>query len=261
MAHNDTPPDLSRNRSVWSDVNAAFTDGDAEAMWSATEITWGLFRLPERTLGLLGDIDGAKVVELGCGTAYLSAWLARAGAHPVAVDLSSAQLHTAQSCQERFGLSFPLVEANGEQVPLRSGAFDLVISEYGAGPWCDPANWLPEAARLLRPGGRLIFLTNSVLAGLCVPADEGFAGERLLRSQRSLYPVAWPGGGVEFHPGHGDWIRELRRAGFVVDALHELYPDPTAPTHEYYDIVTSEWASNWPAEDLWVAHLPVAPAG
>jgi hypothetical protein len=95
-----------------------------------------------------------------------------------------------------------------------------------------------------------------VLAGLCVPADEGVAGEQLLRGQRDLFPIAWPGGGLEHHPGHGDWIRLLRAAGFVVDALHELYPPDDAPTHEWYDIVTADWARRWPAEDLWVAHLP-----
>ena len=258
MARDDKPADRVRNRHVWSLVNEQFTDDDADARWAETAITWGLFRLPEHDLGLLGDVAGQRVVELGAGTAYFSAWLARAGAHPVAVDLSGHQLDTARRCQQRFDLHFPLVEADGEQVPLRSGAFDLVVSEYGAGPWCDPARWLPEAARLLRPGGRLVFLTNSVLAGLCVPADEGFAGTELLRGQRELYPIAWPDGGVEHHPGHGDWIRELRAAGFVVDALHELYPPDDAPTHEYYDIVTAEWASRWPAEDLWVAHLPEA---
>jgi hypothetical protein len=40
-----------------------------------------------------------------------------------------------------------------------------------------------------------VFLTNSVLATLCVPEDEGFTQERLLRPQRSLHRVEWPGGG------------------------------------------------------------------
>ena len=256
MDRDAVPTDQARNRAIWTLVNEQFTDDDAEARWAEHAITWGLFRIPEADLRLLGDLAGADVVELGCGTAYFSAWLARAGARPVALDLSAAQLGTARRCQARAGLSFPLVEADGEHVPLRSGAFDLVVSEYGAGPWCDPRRWLPEAARLLRPGGRLVFLTNSVLAGMCVPAASGFAGDRLLRPQRSLYPIAWEDGGVEHHPGHGDWIRELRAAGFVIDALHELYPPAGAPTHEYYDIVTAEWAEQWPAEDLWVAHLP-----
>ena len=36
--------------------------------------------------------------------------------------------------------------------------FDLVISEYGASLWADPYAWVPECARVLRPGGRLVFL-------------------------------------------------------------------------------------------------------
>jgi SAM-dependent methyltransferase len=247
---------IERNRDLWHLVNHQFTDGDAEARWTAPGIVWGLFRRSEEELGLLGDVGGLDVVELGCGTAYLSAALERAGARPVAVDLSRAQLATARRCQRRYGGSFPLVEANAELVPLKDRTFDVVVSEYGVAPWCDPSWWLPEAARLLRPGGRLVFLTHSVLVGLCVAAEEGPAGDRLMRPQRELDPVEWPGGGVEHHPGHGVWIRSLRAAGFVVDALHELYASADARTHDYYDIVTPDWAIQWPAEDVWVAHLP-----
>jgi SAM-dependent methyltransferase len=243
------------NRALWSTVNDQFTGRDAERRWALPDVGWGLFERPESELGVLGDVTGLDVVELGAGTAYLSAALARAGARPVAVDLSRAQLSTARWMQARHGLAFPLVEADAEVVPLRGGRFDLVVSEYGAAPWCMPGRWLAEAARLLRPGGRLVFLTNSVIAGLCVPADGGPAGVRLLRSARDLHPVAWPGGGVEYHPGHGDWIGELRAAGFVVDELRELYAHEAASPPAYYDIVSSEWAERWPAEDLWVAHL------
>lgn len=236
-------------------MNEAFADRDADRRWRTAEITWGLFERPESELGVLGNVTGRQVAELGCGTAYLSASLVRAGAHPVAVDLSHSQLRTARRNQTRTGIGFPLVEADATQVPLRASSFDLVVSDYGAAPWCDPHSWLGEAARILRPDGRLVFLTNSVLAGLCVPADGGVAGERLLRGQRDLRHIAWPGGGVEHHASHGDWIRELRAAGFVVDALHELYAPPGAVAPEYYDIVTAEWARRWPAEDLWVAHV------
>ena len=75
--------------------------------------------------------------------------------------------------QAEFGLEFPLIEANAEDVPLPDASFDLVLSEYGASIWCDPYNWIPEAARLLRPGGRLVFLRNSTLVILCCPTDEG----------------------------------------------------------------------------------------
>ena len=64
-----------------------------------------------------------------------------------------AQLESARRCQDRFGISFPLIEADAGAVPLPSGRFDLAISECGASLWCDPARWVPEAARLLRQGG------------------------------------------------------------------------------------------------------------
>lgn len=246
---------VQHNRMLWSVVNEAFADRDADRRWQTGEITWGLFERPESELGVLKDVADRDVVELGSGTAFLSASLAHAGARPVAIDLSHSQLQTAQRNQTRTGIHFPLVEADATQAPLRTSSFDLVVSEYGAAPWCDPRGWLAEASRILRPGGRLVFLTNSVLAGLCVPADGGVATERLHRAQRDLRRIAWPGGGVEHHPGHGEWIREMQRAGFVVDALHELYAPADAVTPEYYDIVTAEWAHRWPAEDLWVAHL------
>ncbi len=241
------------NRALWTVMNERFTDAAAEDLWLRPEIAWGLFAVPEQRLGVLGDLRGVDAVELGCGTAYFSAWLSRAGARPVAVDFSPEQLATARRLQRRLGPVFPLVQADAQQVPLASDGFDLVVSEHGAGAWCDPERWLPEAARLLRPGGRLVFLTNSHLSALCVPAEEGVAGETLLRSHREAYRVHWPGGGIEFHPSHGDWLRLLGGSGFVVEALHELFAPPDADDHPFYEIVSRDWATRWPAEELWVA--------
>lgn len=245
--------EIALNRALWAVMNERFTDGAAEAAWRRAEPVWGLFAVPERDLGILGDVRGLDVAELACGTAYVSAWLARQGARPVAVDLSGEQLATARRLQERLGPVFPLVQGDAEHIPLASGSVDLVVSEHGAAAWCDPERWLPEAARILRPGGRLVFLTNSLLSALCVPEEEGVAEERLLRGQREVYKVQWPGGGVEFHPSHGDWVRLLRRVGFVVEALHELYAPADGGDHEFYEIVSHDWASRWPAEELWVA--------
>jgi SAM-dependent methyltransferase len=248
-------PDLATNRELWTAVNRAFTDADSRRAWAADEITWGLFAVPDRDLGVLADVRGLDVLELGCGTAYFSARLARRGARMVGVDATHAQLTTAARCQQIFGPEFPLVEADAENVPLADASFDLAVSEYGASVWCDPERWVAEAARLLRPGGRLVFLTNSVLVTLCVPEDEGFATERLERPQRGLSRVTWPGGGTEFHPSHGDWIRVLAANGFAVESLHELYAPAGAATPDYYEIATPEWAARWPVEDLWSAHL------
>ena len=246
--------DLAANRAQWTRTNAEYSDAQGMRAWAAAEISWGVFDVPESSLGVLGDVAGLDVVELGCGTAYFSAWLARRGARPVGVDPTPAQLATARRCQEQFQLSFPLVEADARSVPLPDASFDLAFSEYGASLWCDPRGWIPEAARLLRPGGRLVFLTNSVLVTLCVPDEPGYAEEALRRPQRDLYRVRWPESvGVEFHPSHGEWIRVLTVNGFVVDALHELYASDDTPDHEFYDGASADWARRWPAEDLWVA--------
>jgi SAM-dependent methyltransferase len=252
---NDPSDDLAVNRELWTVVNAQYTDGRALEEWTERDFAWGLFANREQRLNALGDVTGLDVIELGCGTAFVSAGLARMGARPVGVDLTPAQLDTARRCQEHFGLFFPLIEANAEDVPLPDESFDLAVSEYGACVWCDPHRWVPEAARLLRPGGRLVFLTNSVQVTLCVPEDGGHARDRLLRPQNGMSRLTWPGGGIEFHLSHGEWIRVLRDSGFEVEALYELYADVDGQTPEYYDIATADWARKWPVEDLWTARL------
>ena len=120
---------------------------------------------------LPASLAGQDAIELGCGTAYVSAWLARRGARVVGVDSSQAQLATARRLQQEHRLEFPLLHGNAEAVPYPDASFDFAISEYGACLWADPHRWVPEAARLLRPGGRLVFLTNAFLHTLCVPAE------------------------------------------------------------------------------------------
>jgi len=248
------PPDyVVENRGLWTQSNAEYTDAEADRVWLRDEITWGMFGVPEHEVGILGDVDGLDVIDLGCGTGYFSAWLARRGARPVGVDVTPAQLATARRLQEETGISFPLVEASGEDVPLPDASFDLAFSEYGASIWCDPYRWIPEAWRLLRPGGRLIFLCNSPLVMLCAVEEEEATVEQLLRPQRGMHRMAWPDGGVEFHLGHGDLFRLLRDTGFEVEDLIELYAPEDAKTHEYYSAVTADWARQWPSEEIWVA--------
>src|SRR5207247_188864 len=163
---------------------------------------------------------------------------------------------TARRMMDETGILFPLVEAPAEAVPLPDASFDLAISEYGASLWADPARWLPEAARLLRPGGRLIFLTNSVLAYLCSP-DEGNVVDRLLRDQFGMYRIKWPGeDGIEYHLAHSEWIARLRANGFAIEALHEPQPPAGATTHGYYDYVTAAAPTASAAAPTAAATLP-----
>jgi len=242
------------NRRVWDGFAATYAER-APIAWAKLEPEWGVWDVPESDLHVLpGDLRGQDVVELGCGTAYVSAWLARRGARPVGVDLSWEQLSTARRMQAEFGLRFPLVHANAEAVPLRNASFDLAISEYGASIWCDPYRWIPESARLLRPGGELIFLVNGTLLVLCA-ADteaEGAAGEELRRAYFGMHRFEWPDSDeIEFHLGYGDWIRLLRANGFEVTDLIEIRaPDDTGGAPWF---VSRAWARRWPSEQVWKA--------
>jgi len=202
---------------------------------------------------LPADLAGKDAIELGCGTAYVSAWLARRGARVVGIDNSEAQLATAERLQRQYCFDFPLLHGNAEAVPYPDSSFDFAISEYGACLWADPQRWVPEAARLLRPGGRLVFLTNSFLLSLCMPAEEGVAAtDRLLRPAFGSYRMECPGDpGVEFHLSHGDWLRLLRGSGFEVEDLVEVRPPADATTR--YPFVTLDWARQWPCEEVWKA--------
>jgi SAM-dependent methyltransferase len=252
MSSSDRPDYVQQNVANWTRANTEYTDASAAKAWAQEEITWGVFEKPEADVNVLGDVAGLDVVELGCGTAYFSSWLARRGARVVGVDPTPAQLATARRLQEDTGLHFPLIEAIGEEVPLPDASFDLVLSEYGASLWADPYLWVPEAARLLRPGGRVIFLTNSTVSVLCMNMDG--VGEQLVRPQFELGKWAWPDTHeVEFHLAHSDWIELLRKNEFDVERLAELYAPPAAETHSYYKYVTAEWARKWPVEEIWAA--------
>jgi SAM-dependent methyltransferase len=245
--------DALRNREIWTQENAEYTGPKALETWRQEEIRWGVFQIPESGVRALPNVAGKDVVELGCGTAYFSAWLAKRGARPVGVDLTPAQLETARRCQEELGIEFPLVEASAEDVPLPDASFDLALSEYGASIWCEPERWIAEAARLLRPGGELVFLVNSTLAILCSP-DEGKVAEQLQRPQFGMHRFVWPPDEeINFYIPHGEWIRLLTQSGFEVVALHELQAPADSKDHPHYDFVSADWAKKWPSEDIWRA--------
>jgi SAM-dependent methyltransferase len=250
---------LERTQQFWDSLTGA--EGEfarqaeyGAAMWAA-EPNWGDWSVPEARLRLLPDVAGLDTIELGCGTAYFSGWLARAGARPVALDASRRQLDLARALQERHGVDFPLVLADAERVPYPDGSFDLVLSEYGASSWCDPERWVPEAARLLRPGGLLVFLTVSPILTLCAhPDGTTAAGDRLLRPYFGLHSIETPAfGTTEFQLPYGQWVRVLRGAGFTVERLEEIQAPAGASTP--WPFVDAAWASRWPSECVWVARL------
>ena len=250
----ELPQHAVRNREYWDDQAADYVDPGRRA-WSTADPSWGIWGIPETELRLLpDDLAGQDAIELGCGTGYVSAWLARRGARPVGIDNSAAQLATAADFQREFGIDFPLLFGNAEHVPYPDASFDFAISEYGAAIWCDPYEWIPEAARLLRPGGRLVFLGNHSLLMLCEPDTDPVrpGGDRLLRDYFGMRRLEWTSDqSVNFALPYGEWFRLLRAHGFEVEDLLELQA-PAGATRDF-DFVAADWAKRWPSEHVFKA--------
>ena len=258
----DLPDYAARNRVHWTVNNAQHTAGKARESWAQEEIRWGVFKNPEADIGVLPDVRGRDVVELGCGTGYFGAWLKKRGARRVVgIDITPAQLATASEMNEEFGLGLEFIEANAEDVPLPDASFDVAVSEYGASIWCDPYRWIPEAARLLRPGGELIFMRSTDLEMVCSP-DGPRITERLVRPLKGMHRLDWTADGgpsTEFHISSSAMFQLLRQTGFEVLDFFELYAPDDAVDHPFYSYVPVAWARRWPSEEIWRARKRFTP--
>jgi SAM-dependent methyltransferase len=245
---------VSVNRASWDEDAPNWVERGRRSWASYEDPSWGWYT--ESQLHLLPDVSGLDAVELGCGTGYISSWLARRGARVVGLDNSSKQLATARSFQDEFGVRFPLVHADAERAPFADETFDVAISEYGAAIWCDPYRWIPEAARILRPGGRLMFLGGGTILMLCYPTDddEAPAGTTLHRPYFGMHRFEWHTAQgdveeIEFHLGYGDMIRLLRSSGFEIEDLVEIQAPMGAKPNQ--DNIPVEWAQQWPSAEAW----------
>jgi SAM-dependent methyltransferase len=203
----DLPRHASENRAYWNGMADGWVAA-GERSWRQDEPTWGTWAVSERELEMLPrDMRGMRAVELGCGTAYVSAWMARRGAEVTGIDVSERQLETARRLADEHGVALTLLHGSAEATPFPDETFDFAISEYGAAIWCDPDVWIPEAHRILKAGGRLVFLGNHPLAHVCAPLDGSRVTERLERPYFGMRVLDWTAvdvdpGGIEFCLGH-----------------------------------------------------------
>ncbi len=237
-----------RNRAHWNAQSDDYQAQHGDQLRRAP-MAWGVWSIPESELGVLGDVGGKDVLELGCGGALWSIALSERGARCVGIDLSERQLEHARAATSARGVSFPLLHASAETVPLPDRSFDVVFCDHGAMSFADPYRTVPEAARLLRPGGLLAFSAESPLHFICWDDEE----DRVTPTLRGAYfeaRSADDGESVVFSLPYGEWIRLFRKNGFVIEDLIELRA-PLEGSSTYRDFVDYEWARRWPAEQIW----------
>jgi SAM-dependent methyltransferase len=243
------PEHATANRESWNADCDTYQSDHGEQLSAPGSPGWGVWQIPESQLQVLGDVRGLDILEFGCGAAQWSIALAKAGARPVAVDLSERQLEHARRLMVAAGVDFPIIHANAESVPLPDESFDIVFCDYGAMTFGDPYATVPEVARLLRPVGLLAFCGATPLIEMCYPDEGDYPGDRLLTDYFGMWSLPWEGY-VEFMLPYGAWIRLFRAHGFVIEDLIEPRPTPDAVS-SYRDESEREWYRRWPGEQIW----------
>jgi ubiquinone/menaquinone biosynthesis C-methylase UbiE len=241
---------IEANRRLWNKIAADYQRRHDPQIGAAPRL-WGCYAIPDAELGALGDVTGQRVLELGCGGGQWSRSLAHEAAQVVGYDLSDNQLAAARSAMN--SAAFGLVQGAAQQLPFAASSFDLVFCDHGGLSWAPPGVVVPEAARVLRRGGRLVFNVMSPWSVACYDDEADAVTTRLRRDYFGQGPLDEGEGATSYPLTYGGWVRTLRRAGLIVDDLIEPRP-ALAQRNGYSAMEPPEWAHRWPAEMLWVAH-------
>ncbi len=171
------------------------------------------------TVALLPEVAGRDVLDAGCGSGWYADWLARRGARVVAVDRSASMVALAG---ERLGARCRVIQ--GDVSDLRDvfpdQAFDVILSSLVLHYLDDLAQTFHEWARILRPGGTLVFSTHHpVREG--TQLDPGYLRRELIEEN-----WGWLGETMRyFRRPLRDLTEPLAAAGFVIERIGE--PDPS----------------------------------
>jgi SAM-dependent methyltransferase len=228
------PVETARANRTWWDLEADGYYAEHGTFLGDDDFVWGPEGLREAQAGLLGEVRGARLLEIGAGAAQCSRYAARQGASVVATDISGGMLRRGAELNRRFtiesGLTVPLVQCDATSLPFAGSSFDTVFTSYGAVPFvADSAALMAQAARVLRPGGRFIFSTTHPIRW-ALPDDPGYPGLTVTSSYFDRTPYVELESGtatyVEHHRTLGDRVRELTAAGLrLIDLVEPEWPD------------------------------------
>lgn len=192
-----------------------------------TGFVWGPEGLTEDEAGVLGDVAGRTVLEVGSGAGQCSRWVTAHGGRAIGLDLSMRQLQHSRRIDGRTGVVVPAVAGTATQLPFADASFDVVFSSFGALQFvADIEVAVHETARVLRRGGRFAFSITHPTRWM-FPDDPDAPGLTATQSywDRTPYVEVDDATGVvsyvEHHRTLGDWVHLLAGAGFTITDLRE----------------------------------------
>jgi SAM-dependent methyltransferase len=237
-----------KNRAHWDAQSDEYESLHAKQL-AREPMAWGIWSIPESQIDALGDTAGKDVLEFGCGAARWAIALAQRGARVTGLDNSQRQLEHARRNMREADVDIALLHASAENVPLQDESFDIVFCDHGAMTFADPRRTIPEAARLLRRGGVLVFSHETPLHFVCWDEKNDELDTRLHANYFEQH-ASDDGTSVVFQLPYGEWIRLFRANGFAIEDLIELRA-PAGASTTYARFARYEWASRWPAEEIW----------
>jgi SAM-dependent methyltransferase len=245
-------------RRFWDWYSPAYQRDHASDLGEVSFV-WSPERCLEDEIGLLGDVRGLDLLEVGCGGGQCSRWVAQRGGRAVALDLSESQLRAATRMARSSGISVPLVLADATALPFADASYDVAFAAHGAvGFVADSQTVMREVARVLRPGGRWVFAVAHSFRW-CFPDDPGENGLTVSTSyfDRTPYVETADGGEatyVEHHRTMGDRVAEIVAAGLRLTALVE--PEWPAGHRSSYENWSELRGRMLPGTSIWVTQKP-----
>lgn len=231
-------------RAAWNRISAGY---QTEHRIPVDAAHYGPFLPSESELRLLGDVAGQRILELGCGGGQCSIAFARQGAIAAGIDLSDEQIAFARRLAAEQGVAVDFQQGDAADLSrFPPASFDVVFSAYALHYVPAIEQCLAEAARVLIPGGRLVFSLDHPLREVFwdEEADEDSLVAARSYWRRGPMEWQWSGGGVwmrSFHRTMGDWVDLLHEAGFQVRRI--LEPEPQLDNAE-----TISWAGSYDLE-------------
>lgn len=228
-------------RAAWNRLSADYQRRHQIPTHSAHYGPWAPL---ENELRLLGDVRGQQILELGCGGGQCAIAFARQGAHVAGIDLSDAQLDHARLLAAQEQVTVEFVQGTVEDLHVfASAAHDIVFSAYAFQYVAAMQRCMAECARVLRPGGRLVFSLDHPFRDCFFDAEDDEMSVFPVHGYFDHTPMHWAWDGMaelamtSHHHTIAEWVDMLAGAGFRLQRLLE-----PAPPDELLDEI-------WPSDD------------